>query len=108
MLFCLTKTKSFFFKQKDKIAYPNLDSARTPVPHDESMPPSVPPQDDLDIIDCNVNKGNSDEFIFAKFTDSEYDTTEDPILFSQTHLNDLIRDLLYVFLKKRQSSLHQS
>ena len=41
--FCLTKTKSFSFKQKDKITYPNLDSARTPVLHDDSMLPPVPP-----------------------------------------------------------------
>ena len=41
--FGLTKTKSFSFTQRDKIAYPNLDSARTPVLHDESMPLPVPP-----------------------------------------------------------------
>ena len=34
--FCLTKTKGFSFKQRDKITYPNLDSARTPVSHDDS------------------------------------------------------------------------
>ena len=93
--FCLTKTKVFkiTFKQRDKIAYPNLDSARTPVPHDESMPPPVPSQDGLGAIDCNANKDTFNKFISANFTDSEYDTTEDLyfILFSQKYLNDLIK-----------------
>ena len=59
----------------------------------------------LDVIDCSANEDNSDEFISPNSTDSEYDTRKDPILFSQKHLNDLIRE--YVFLRKRQSSLHQ-
>ena len=46
----------------------------------------------LDAIDCSANEDNSDKFISINSTDSEYDTTEDPILFSQKHLNDLIRD----------------
>ena len=53
----------------------------------------MPPQDGLDAIDCNANKEDSDEFISANSTDSEYDTTKDPFLFSPKHLNDLIRDL---------------
>ena len=57
------------------------------------MPPPVPPQDGLDAIDCSANEDSSDKFISANSTDSEYDTTEDPILFSKKHLNDLIRDL---------------
>ena len=39
--FCLTKTKDFSFKQRDKITYPNLDPARTPFPRNESMPPPM-------------------------------------------------------------------
>ena len=66
--FCLTKTKGFSFKQRDKIAYPNLDSARTPVPHDESMPTQVPSQDGHNAIDYSANKDNSDEFISANST----------------------------------------
>ena len=97
--FCITKTKGFSFKQRDKIGYPSLDSVRTLVPHDESMPPPVPLQDGLDAIECNANKDNFDEFISANSTDFEYDTTEDPSLFSQKHLNKLIRDLC-LFKKK--------
>ena len=66
--FYLTTTKGFSFKQKDKIAYLNLDSARTPVPHDESMPPPVPPQDGLDTIDCSDNEDKSNEFISSNST----------------------------------------
>ena len=57
--FCLRKTKNFFFK----IAYSNLDSARTPVPNDESMPLPVPPKDGLDAMDCSANDDNFDKFI---------------------------------------------
>ena len=49
--FCLTKTKAFSFKQRDKITYPNSDSARTPVSYDDSMPSLVPPQNGLDVTD---------------------------------------------------------
>ena len=59
--FCPTKTIGFYFKQRSKIAYPNLDSARTPVLHDESMPPPVPPQAWLDAIDCSANEDNSNK-----------------------------------------------
>ena len=57
------------------------------------MPPRVPPQDGLDAIDCSSNESNSNRFIFANSTDSEYDTTEDPIVFSQKHLNNQIGNL---------------
>ena len=57
------------------------------------MPPPVPPQDGLDAIDSSADEDNSEKFISANSTDSEYNTTEDSILFSQKHLNNLIRDL---------------
>ena len=89
--FCLTKTKGFSFKQRNKITYPNLDSARTPVPHDDTMPPPVPPLHGLDTTNSSTDEHNPDGLVSSNYTDS--DTTEDPILFSQKHLNDLIRDL---------------
>ena len=39
--FSLTKTKGFYFKQRKKVAHPNLDLARIPAPHDESTLPKV-------------------------------------------------------------------
>ena len=57
------------------------------------MPPTMPLQNGLDAIDCSANEDNSDELISANSTDFEYETTKDPTIFSQKHLNDLIRDL---------------
>ena len=79
--FCLTKTKGFSLKQRDKIANPNLDSAKTPAPHDQSMPPLVPSKDGLDAIGCSANKDNSDRFISVNSTGSEYNTIVDPSYF---------------------------
>ena len=98
--FCLTKTKGFSFKQKDKITYPNLDSARTPVTHDDSMPPPLPHQHGLDATNNSADEDNSDGLTSFNYTDS--DTTEDPILFSQKHLNDLTSDLC---LSKKKAEL---
>ena len=57
------------------------------------MPPLVPLEDWLDAIYCSANEYNSEEFISTNSTDSEYDTIKYPILFSQKHLNDLLRNL---------------
>ena len=67
------------------------------------MPLSVFPQDGLNAIHCSANKDNFDKFISANFTDSEYDTTEDPILFSRKH--HLITNLC--LFKERKELVHQ-
>ena len=72
------------------------------------MPLPVPPQHGLDDTDSNADEDNSNELISSNNTDS--DTIEDPILFSQKHLNDSIRDLHYSKdqgSKSFQSSLHK-
>ena len=86
--FALTK-QSAFPLNKDKIAYPNLDSARTPVPHNESMPRPVSPKDGLDAIDSSADENDCDEFISLDSADSKYNSTENLILFSQKHLNQV-------------------
>ena len=68
-----------------------MDSASIPVSHDDSMPPPVPPLHRLDTTDSSTDERNSDGLISSNYTDSN--TTKDPILFSQKHLNDLSRDL---------------
>ena len=68
-----------------------MDSARTPAPHDDSMPPPVPLQHGLDVTNSSADEDNSDGLTSSNYTDS--DANEDPILFSQKHLNDFIRDL---------------
>ena len=66
------------------------------------MPPTLPSQHELDATDSSADEDNSDELISSNYID--YDTTEDPILFSQKHLNDLIRDVC--ISKEKGSSLH--
>ena len=57
------------------------------------MPPPVLPQNGLDAIDYSANEDNSNEFISANSTYSEYDanstyseydTIEDPTIFTET------------------------
>ena len=84
------------------MTYCNLDSARTPVPHNGSMPPTLPSQRELVATDSSAVEDHTNELISSYYIDS--DTTEDPILFSQKHLNNLIRDLC--ISKEKGSSLH--
>ena len=90
-IFALPKQRAFPLNRETKKHNTNLDSASF-FSHDESMPPLVPLQDGLDAIYCSANEDNSDKFISTNFTDSEYNTTEDSILFLQKYLYDLIRD----------------
>ncbi len=48
--FCNTNTTGFSVKNKYQIIYLNLDSARRPIPHDDSLPIPFLPQDRLDSI----------------------------------------------------------
>ena len=55
---------------------------------------------DLMLLITVLMRDNSDRLTSSDYTDS--DTTEDPILFSQKRLNDLIRDLC---LSKKKAEL---
>ena len=89
--------KGFSAKTKSKIAYPNLDSARRPVPHDASLPVPLPPHGGLEFVPDEVEdsaaEGSSTDP--SNSAESEYEPEESskPILFSQKGLNDLIKDL---------------
>ncbi len=48
--FCNTNTTGFSVKNKHKITYPNLDSARRPILHDDTLPVPFPRQHRLDFI----------------------------------------------------------
>ncbi len=48
--FCNTNTTGFSVQNKHKIIYPNIDSARRPIPLDDTLPIPFPPQDRLDSI----------------------------------------------------------
>ena len=77
-------------KTKD-ISYPNIQSAIRPIPHGPGIPILSPPDSLDDILEDHetlAQQGDSEE-------DSDcYDTgTTDPIPFSQSELNNLVRDL---------------
>ena len=95
--FCLVNVKGFSWKHRMKILYPNLDSARRPVPHDASMPAPLPPKNGLDTLADEVEEDSDEGSTSAPedLTDSDYDPEESSklILFSQERLNNLIRDL---------------
>ena len=48
--FCLVNVKGFSSKSKSKNAYSNLDLTRSLVPHDASMPISLPPHKGLESV----------------------------------------------------------
>lgn len=94
--FCTVNVIGFSGKNKHKIVYPNLDSARRPVKHDETMPIPIPPCEGLDSIEvemdveqgaCGGDPGPS--------TDPEYipEGNLEPKVFTQESLNDLVRDM---------------
>lgn len=89
--FCSCNVRGFNLKNKKDISYPNIQSAIRPVPHGPEVPIPSPP-DSLDDID-------DDHEPLAQQGDSEEDRdcydpgTTDPIPFSQSELNDLVRDL---------------
>ena len=82
--------------------YPNLDSARRPVKHDESLPIPCPP--DYNLENHNYRPGSEDEEMEytedfqgqLSSNDLEYNytcTDSEPKLFNQKKLNYHIRDL---------------
>lgn len=89
--FCSCTVQGFNLKNRKDIPYPtNISSAIRPVPHGPDLPIPPPPdsldnilEDDLDQMPYN----NSDD------EDSYNPDTNDPELFSQSDLNDLVRDL---------------
>ncbi|KAI6659655.1 hypothetical protein LOD99_14578 [Oopsacas minuta] len=82
--------KRFSAKNKHALVYPDLDSARRPIPHDISLP--------IPIFKPQQIKIGSDmvEDVHADSTDANY-VPEDELLEPQTftlgELNDLVRDL---------------
>lgn len=93
--FCMTNVSGMKGKQRKKIAYPNLNSARRPVPHNETLPIPKPPE----------TVGQIEEMQVDDTTDVDYepDTFQDePHMISQPELNDLARDL---GLSKEKSEL---
>ncbi len=106
--FCNTNTSGFSVKSNHKIIYPNLDSARRPIPHDDTLPIPFPPQDRLDFIadEMETEEGAVDGDQLQS-TDHDYTVEEilEPKTFTQEELNDLVRDLA---LSKEKAELLSS
>ncbi|XP_061480792.1 uncharacterized protein LOC133383677 [Rhineura floridana] len=100
--FCVVNVKGFNHYKKHKWKYPDLDSARRPVPHSEDVPipvftslPDLPLSDVEEMLDAECSTGGSP----GSGYEESFSTPEQ---FSQKELNDLIRDLS---LSKQASEL---
>lgn len=99
--FCLCQTSGFNKKNKRSIQYPDIPSARRPVPHGEEIP--IPIHRSLQSFSSSSSESQGNENI----SDSEFNIiseidSDQPKLFSQVELNDLVRDL---GLSKERSEL---
>lgn len=85
--YCMTNITGFNKKTKKNIVYPNLPSAIRPVEHSDDIPIPKPPSElPQNFSEAGTtSEGSGDEFAFS--------TNEEPQLFSQDDLDDLIRDL---------------
>lgn len=62
--FCCVNVVGFSTKNKNKILYPNLDSARRPIPHDDTLPIPVPPlgiEEPECVDDTNPDESSDDD-----------------------------------------------
>ena len=88
--FCMTNIVGFTKKNKSKITYPNCESARKPVPHDETNPPPVPP---ADMTDTSSSKESTSDAETGEDDMYVPDADNSPHLLGQAELNELVRDL---------------
>ena len=88
-------TAYFYVKNKHKSIYPNVDFARRPIAHYDTLPVPMPPADGLDSIEDVVDEDEASERSPRASTDPDY--VSDKSLESQTYnhaeVNDLVRDL---------------
>ncbi|GFX80346.1 uncharacterized protein TNCV_3930991 [Trichonephila clavipes] len=88
--FCSCSVQGFNLKNREDISYPTIiRSAIRPVPHGPDLPIPSPPDTLDNILD------DLDQILpISSDSDDGYDPgTNDPELFSQSDLNDLVRDL---------------
>ena len=88
--FCMTNIAGFTKKNKSKITYPNCESARKPVPHDETNPPPVPP---ADMPDTSSSEESTSDMETEEGDMYAPNADNSPHLLGQAELNDLVRDL---------------
>lgn len=100
--FCLTNIRGITSKSKHTVKYPDLPSAKRPIPHSEELPVPIAP--------ISINVSDYEEHTYAECSDNvvsdrNYETSQsfsEPHFLSQGDLNDLVRDLK---LSKHQSEL---
>ncbi|GBM40794.1 hypothetical protein AVEN_80802-1 [Araneus ventricosus] len=85
--FCSLNVHVFNAKNRKGIIYPNIPSAMRPVPHGPGIPIPKPPEKLKGI------SSDSEEEDDGSVDDSNAAGSNDPQLFSQSELNDLVSDL---------------
>ena len=96
--FCLTVVKGITTKSKHTLKYPNLPSARRPIPHSVEFPvPTCP-----DTLENEELVSSENDDLLACDPPYEPSTSKEPHLLTQGDLNDLVRDLK---LSKKQAEL---
>lgn len=99
--FCMVRTTGYNGKNKHTLVYPNLESARIPVLHCEEVP--IPTFTSLPEIESESSCTSQDEAGYFLADDNfTPDLSNEPSLFGQGDLNDLVRDLN---LSKQQSEV---
>ena len=86
----MTNIVWFTKKNKSKITYPNCESARKPVPHDEANPAPVPPADMTDTSSSEESTSDTETGEGGMYVP---DADNSPHLLGQAELNELVRDL---------------
>ena len=86
----MTNIVGFTKKNKSKIIYPNCESARKPVPQDETNPPPVPPADMTDTSSSEESTSDTETGEGGMYVP---DADNSPHLLGQAELNELVRDL---------------
>ena len=88
--FCSCVVAGFNSKNKHNIQYPNLPSAIRPVPHGPGIPIPLPPRY-LETVGDSVSEESLSD---SQMTECpEYECDQQPKLFTQAELNDLVRDM---------------
>ena len=88
--FCSCVVAGFNSKIKHNLQYTKLPSAIRSVPHGPGIPIPLPPRYLVTVDDSVSEESLSD----SQMTEcSEYECHQQPKLFSQAELNDLVRDL---------------
>lgn len=88
--FCSCYLKGYNSKNKQNISYPDLPSARRPVPHGPDLPVPVP------ITFVEVLSSDEEDTYSPDEDEDEYRPDEDsdePLHFNQSELNNLVREL---------------